>query len=213
MDASTFLGGSNARWDDRLQAYPFFLTDISISLRVPFFVLGELGIQQFKSVSTPEMTMDTAEVVRLNSMYKVPYYTGASCGVISCTRGATPWDQTFYRWLNRSLKGTDRVQRHMLLIHFSSLRGGFLPDLFDGGGKPYDEATIFGMPRQFGRGWLLWNCVPVRYKAGSDFDAQSSELVLNEIDFQPQYFSEFTLDVRQLSDFEIFPTWKSSSTL
>jgi hypothetical protein len=47
---------------------------------------------------------------------------------------------------------------------------------------------------------MLINCIPTRYKPGSDFDASSGEVSIAEIDIQPQYFVEFSLDVRQITD-------------
>jgi hypothetical protein len=47
----------------------------------------------------------------------------------------------------------------------------------------------------------LWSCIPTRYKAGSDFDATSGAVSLTELEIQPQYFSEVSLDPRQLLDY------------
>lgn len=43
------------------------------------------------------------------------------------------------------------------------------------------------------RAWLLHNCVPTRYKAGTDFDAKSGEVSVMELDVEPETFEEFAL--------------------
>lgn len=47
-----------------------------------------------------------------------------------------------------------------------------------------------------GRAWLLNNCLPVRYRAASDFDASSGQISLQELEVQPEYIEEFSLGVK-----------------
>jgi phage tail-like protein len=47
-----------------------------------------------------------------------------------------------------------------------------------------------------GRAWLLHNCLPTRYKAGSDFDAASSSISLQELEVQPEHIEEFSLGIK-----------------
>jgi hypothetical protein len=46
------------------------------------------------------------------------------------------------------------------------------------------------------RGWILHNCLPVRYKSGSDFDASTGEISLMELEVQPEYIEEFSLGAK-----------------
>lgn len=40
--------------------------------------------------------------------------------------------------------------------------------------------------------YLLYNCIPVRYKATSDFDANSADVAIQELDLSVEYFEELT---------------------
>ena len=46
------------------------------------------------------------------------------------------------------------------------------------------------------RGWILHGCLPVRYRAGSDFEAASGEISLMELEVQPEYIEEFSLGIK-----------------
>ena len=182
------------RLTDFLQDYPFYLADVSVSARPPFFVLGSLIGLGFSTCSSPEMTLETEDIIQYHSNYKVPYYTGASVGPINLTRGTSTFDSTMYRWAKRSISGQDRVHRHLMLIHFMSVT-------YDG--ATADDVSAVGMLRPMGKAFLLWSCIPTRYKAGTDFDARSGEVSITELEIQPQYFSEVSLDPRQLLDFNV----------
>jgi len=53
---------------------------------------------------------------------------------------------------------------------------------------PFQFAT-----RVPGRAWLLNNCLPIRYKSGSDFDAKTAEISLQELEVMPESIDEFSL--------------------
>lgn len=46
------------------------------------------------------------------------------------------------------------------------------------------------------RAWLLHNCLPTRYKAGSDFDASTASISLQELEVQPEHIEEFSLGIK-----------------
>ena len=177
------------RADDLLQNYSFFLADISPSGRPPFFVMGGEQPLGFNTCSMPELTLDVQEITEYNNSYKTYYYTGASVGALTLTRGMTSKDSTLYRWVMRSLKGTDKVQRNLLLLHYSGLRDAQISA---------DQDLL--MARGFGKGYLLMDCIPTRYKPGEDFDATSGDVSIGEIEIQPRYFIEFSLDIRNATD-------------
>lgn len=56
---------------------------------------------------------------------------------------------------------------------------------------PFEFAT-----RVPARGWILHNCLPVRYRAASDFDATSGQVSLMELEVQPEYIEEFSLGIK-----------------
>ena len=178
----------NARFFDYLQNYPFHIADISPSARPPFYTLG-LGLIGFQSVSMPEVTLDTVQVSEVASSYKSTYFTGASVSPITLTRGSLAIDSSFAMWIRRSISGRDRVARHFVLLQFQGY--SYSPD------DPH-QGTALTFYRPMGKGWLLWNCVPTRFRAGSDLDATSGDVSMMELEIQPQYFTEFSLDPLQL---------------
>lgn len=185
------------RVDDFLQDYPFYLADVSVSARPPFFVLGSVLSLGFNTCSSPEITLETEEIAQYHSSYKVPYYTKAAVSPITLTRGTSAFDSTMYRWAKRSMSGQDRVHRHLMLIHFMSL-SYTAPTSADPSPSSAFDVTSVGMIRPMGKAFLLWHCIPTRYKAGTDFDATSGNVSITELEIQPQYFSEVSLDPGQI---------------
>ena len=51
----------------------------------------------------------------------------------------------------------------------------------------------FGINSIPGRVFVLYDCLPVRYKPGSDLDASSSEISISELDVEFHSFEEFSL--------------------
>lgn len=47
--------------------------------------------------------------------------------------------------------------------------------------------------RRNGKVCILGNCLPTRYKSGSDFDASSSDVSIQELEVQPEHIAELTL--------------------
>jgi phage tail-like protein len=56
---------------------------------------------------------------------------------------------------------------------------------------PFEFAT-----RIPARAWLLHDCLPIRYKAGSDFDAANASISLQELEVQPEHIEEFSLGIK-----------------
>jgi len=75
-------------------------------------------------------------------------------------------------------------------LGLGAVAGGALAGSVAGYG-PFEFAS-----RIPGRAWLLHNCLPMRYKAGSDFDASSGQVSLQELEVQPEYVEEFSLGVK-----------------
>ena len=75
-------------------------------------------------------------------------------------------------------------------IH-AGIQGGLatgIGALGNSGTGPFEFAARFPA-----RAWLLHNCVPTKYKAGSDFDAKSSDVSIMELELEPETFEEFAL--------------------
>jgi hypothetical protein len=44
-----------------------------------------------------------------------------------------------------------------------------------------------------GKAWMLYGCLPSRYRPGGDFDATSSEISVAELDLEMEFFDEISL--------------------
>lgn len=48
-------------------------------------------------------------------------------------------------------------------------------------------------PRIPAKAWMLYDCIPTRFKSGSDFDAKSGEISVAELEIQPEKIDEISL--------------------
>lgn len=95
--------------------------------------------------------------------------------------------------------GGDNAVAAGIVAGFAAIAGGAI-----GGatGVLGVAAAAFGVgPFQFAtrvpaKAWLLRNCIPVRYRSGSDFDASNAQVSLQELEVQPEQIDEFSLGTR-----------------
>lgn len=176
--------------EDLLQSHRFWLVDLVPSSTFPFFVMGA-PIMGFQSITMPEVTLEVDEIKQVNSMYKKYLYSGGSVGAITLMRGCRVYDDTFWQWINRAVRGIDMNPRNLLLIQFTNINVAE----YAGGNIDLPVVIQAWEIAQFlpGRAWLLWDCIPTRYKAGFDLDAASGEVSIMELDLQPHAVTEFAL--------------------
>lgn len=179
-----------------MQAHRFWLIDVKPSATFPFFVLGS-PLFGFKSITAPEITLDAEPIAQLNSVWKRQRYVGGEASPITLERGVTAWDSTFYEWIKRAQRGSDMINRDLLLLHFM----GWLP----GQGEKLTSAMQSlqmkipvanaweGALKIPGRAFIMWDCLPTRYKVGSDFDATASEVSIMELEIHPMAVAEISL--------------------
>lgn len=201
---------ARSRFLDHLQSHAFHLADVTPSLAPPFYTLGMGAPVSFSSCSMPEISLEIESFRQISSMYQTHVVSAATVAPISLSRGVLSIDSTLYRWINRSIMGSDRVHRDLCLLHASSLAplhnlgedykqgDGVTPA--NGSVKLGADAGAYGMFRALGKGFILHNCIPTRYKAGTDLDATSGEVSVAELEVQPEYVTEFSLDPLQLTD-------------
>jgi phage tail-like protein len=166
--------------------------DVVPSATFPFFVLGT-PFMGFQSITAPEYTAEVDEIKQVNSMFKRHAYSGGSVGPMTLTRGVRGYDDTMWEWMHRAIKGMESTNRHLLLIHYTGIGVGSV-------GKIGAQMAAFDFPSPWegerfvpGKAWLLWDAIPIRYKAASDFDAMSGAASVAELDIQPWAMTEFTL--------------------
>lgn len=179
---------------DMLQTHRFWLFDVVPSVARPFYVLGSpfLG---FSNISMPEYTADVDEIKQINSMYKKYAYSGGSVGVVTLSRGVRAWDGSMWDWMDRAIKGLEVTHRHLLLIQYTGMGNGLARS---NGLQAVEEvnmplALMDGVAFFPGKAWLLWNCIPTRYRPGTDLDAKSGEVSIAELDVQPEAMTEFSV--------------------
>lgn len=184
---------ARSRIADFMQSHRFWLFDVVPSAAPPFYVLGS-PFFGFQSITAPEYTAEVEEIKQLNSMFKRYSYTGGAVSPITMVRGVRGYDDTMWDWMKRAIVGLEVTNRHLLLLHFTSI------NVLAGATAGWDQSLVEGieLPVEFGlflpgKAWLLWNCIPLRYKGASDFDANSAEVSLSELEVQPSAISEFSL--------------------
>lgn len=193
------------RREDLMQAYKFWLIDISPQLVPPFLVLGG-PTMGFSGISTPEVSIENREVQELNSMWAHHIPERATASPITLSRGARADDDSLWTWVEASLHGGAVPYRNLLLVHSTGMDAragditlsavGLATTLIN----PFATITsVAGADisqedrRTPGRIWILWHCVPVSYKSGTDFDAQTGDVSIQEITIQPRAINEFAL--------------------
>jgi phage tail-like protein len=176
-----------------MQNYRFWLFDVVPSSAPPFYVLGSpfLG---FSSISAPEYTADVDEIKQVNSMFKRHAYSGGGVSSITLSRGVRGFDDSMWDWMYRAIRGLEVTQRDLLLIQYTNIN---LINQIDGRDGRY-ELDLKSTPLEIagflpGKAWLLWSCIPTAYRAGSGFDALSSDVSVAELTIQPDAITEFGL--------------------
>jgi hypothetical protein len=193
---------------DLMQNHRFWLMDIVPSATYPFFVLGS-PMYGFQSATMPEYTFETREIKQMNSMMKRVVYEGGGWGTVTLTRGVRMWDDTFYEWTRRAIDGLDTIDRHLMLVQFAPGSAGALNQVdasalqsgFGAIGNPTAAAVnafAGSMDSEYmkhvpGKAWLMWSCIPTRYKPGSDLDATDAGISIEEIEIAPYNVVEFSL--------------------
>lgn len=106
------------------------------------------------------------------------------------------------------------IRRNLVVIHFSTVNHGVpgsvttilgaisLATGNPAGGIPGVVSGLGGIgPFEFAarlpaRAWLLHNCIPVDYMAGSDFDAASGAVSIMSLEVQPEWIEEFSFGLK-----------------
>lgn len=173
------LGDSNLlgrhRLLDYMQDYRFWLVDISFSA-IPVF----LPVLGFSAIDAPQLSVQTEEIKEGNWHFPRKVVTGGKVEPITLSRGAIFYDSDFWRWcaacvggqvdlLGQSLGGS--IRKRLLLIHFTGKR-------------------VVGVPVP-GKAWVLHECLATGYKPASNFDASSSQVSIQQLTLEMEWFEEF----------------------
>ena len=176
---------------DNLQVFRFWLIDIYPSLNSPFFVLGG-AFAGYASITMPELTAEMQEIKQENVFFPHQEYLGGSYSNVVLTRGSKFYDSSFNEWIQNAINGSDVTRRNFLLIHYT---GVSLADV-EGAGIPVPgNAEVIYAP---GKVWVLGNCLPVRYKPTSDFDAKTGDVAIMELEMALHSLDEISLSQSEI---------------
>lgn len=191
------------RFLDMLQQYPFWVFDASGFDGNPLFSVFD-PVLGFSGCSTPEISVEAKDIQRGNWEFKTRVVKSADVSAITLQRGARFYDSDFYNWITNAIRGIQPVRRNLVLVHYMGFRlqrslaartGALEP------GQSGVSAEVLlntagqastPLDRIPGRAWYCGGCIPIRYKAGGDFDATSSAVSIMELDVQPDYVHELT---------------------
>lgn len=203
---------ARSRLDDLLFSNSFWLFDAGTlggNLLFPVFN-PELG---FSAMTAPEINVEHKVIQPGNWQYKYRFVKNAEPGSITLSRGVSFHDSDMYNWITASILGKAPVRRSLFMLHFLGLRSenrvgqiaagaaiGAIGGLASGGiGGAVTGAAGGAIVGGFiknripGRAWVLHDCLPLRYKAGSDFDATSGAISIQELEVQPEHVVEVTI--------------------
>lgn len=127
----------------------------------------------FSSVTLPELSVESAEYNEGLGLFSKKYPIKISVTTLTLSRGVTKTDSGFYRWILNCIDGSG--YRSNIII------------------SQYHRSDVSGLTsfakEKASRTITCYHCFPVRYKPSSDFDAHSSEISIEELELDVEYFT------------------------
>jgi phage tail-like protein len=144
------------------------------TLNAPGDALAERVEAGFTQVTTPEATCEAVEYREGTFVYTRKFPGVPTMNDISCSRGVTRLDSSFWNWLKLIIEGGGEYRQDLLMRHYhraNALTNMTSIDLT----KP---ARIYHVKEAF----------PTRHKVAGDFDATASEVSIMELDLAYERF-------------------------
>ena len=179
-------------------------------LTVPPFVFNP--VFSFQSITAPEISLETEDFAEGNYYFKRHLISGGEISNITLQRGASFYDAEFWNWITAAVKGEiaslipPRMgghRRNLLLVQYTgyslSSLGNAADESTDGGAMLSgiaDLAEVFNFGQAAwipARAWMLFGCLPNRYKVAGDFDATAGEVSIMELDLCIDRMEEFAM--------------------
>ncbi len=149
---------------------PFHSNRFVLVLRSGPFAVGFFdSLASFQAISLPEQSIETLEYSEGIYTYSRLYPGRSSFGTVTCSRGVVKGDSGLGRWIRRTAEGWN-YRATLAIHHFHRSDVAGRTSYLDKGIDP-------------SRAIVLMNCFPIRFKPGSDFDAMSAEISVEEIEF------------------------------
>lgn len=180
---------------DYLNNFRFHVLDVSMTKPVVFNL--SFG---FASCTAPDLTIDTKEVKSGTFEFVKNVPTQASAGEVEFRQGARLFNSDFSDWVFSTVKGKANPRRNLLVIQYSDV------SLFPGTGNKGLGATLLDianvaiglndlLKRVPARAWMLYDCLPIYYKSGTDFDALGNDISMSELRVRPHYLVEYNMGI------------------
>lgn len=126
----------------------------------------------FTAVTMPEQTLENVEYKEGVFLYRRKFPGDVTFSDITLSRGVAKKGTAFWDWINAVTLGEQyRVDLNILHFHRDDIQG--LTD--------FTKAT----PKRIIR---CFDCFPIRVKPGADFDAQASDISIEEMDLAIERF-------------------------
>lgn len=153
--------------DDLFQNHKFHIFDSS-----GFFTNLAPPAAGFSSISMPEMNFDNAEYREGLDVYSRKQTTRPHFTPLTLHKGVAKTDSNFFKSARSAAEGkTYRTDITIKQFHKTDLTG-----------------LINYMTATASREIRCYNCIPGRFRAGSDFDAQNADVSIEEMDWEVEYF-------------------------
>ena len=129
-------------------------------------------VASFQSITMPEHSIENIEYSEGIFSYSRFYPGRSSFSTISCHKGVIKGDTNLAKWIRRVSEGWNyRANMSIYQFHRSDVAGKI----------SYSDSKAYRKIR-------MVNCMPIRYKPGSDFDAMSIDISISEIEFSMERF-------------------------
>lgn len=175
---------------DRMQVFHFWLMDITLAPSPVF-----LPILGFSAMTAPSMSSEFEEVKEGNWPFPRQVISRATVEPITLSRGVLFYDSDFWKWITQGITGDPglgavtgllsiptSVRRNLLLIHYLEFAPLGVNDNLSGANGRFP-----------GKAYVLHQCLPGKYKSGTDFDAKSSEISIAELEIKPEFWEEYSV--------------------
>ncbi len=126
----------------------------------------------FQTCTMPQINLENHEYCEGLWTYRRKYVGSATFDDITMTKGVVKNDTSFYKWVLGGAEGY-KYRTNLIIKHFH--RDDITGMLDYSNAKPYREI-------------LLYNAIPQNTKLGADFDAMGSDISLEEITIQYEFF-------------------------
>lgn len=163
--------------EDLYQNFRFAVSDTGSFIQTDAFVAG------FNSCSLPEHLVDAIEYSEGTFTYSRWYPGRSSFGTVTLTKGVAKGFTKFSDWIKACAEGKDyRTDITIMHLHRYDVQGAPKYNLVNNRPK-----VIF-----------CKNCLPIRFRPGTDFDTAGADMSIEEIEFHIESFSiEYGEDVQQ----------------